>query len=208
MGPYDASMSSSGSNSSSSPFSSSSSSSPSESSSSASLLKYLRGLGHCSHPVGLHSPRERETPSGLGFWPPKMVADRGKKSKVADRTQDEHSDRIDTDLVLSIEKLQEVQDDLDNSSSSSAGDAPDQIVGLLAEAGYRVQSSELRHVAQRLERLENVMVNAPAEVQQLQRQFYTPCRSRAFPPPCRNCFSPHPLMINVSLSTFSPCFSH
>ncbi|CAL5369899.1 unnamed protein product [Camellia sinensis] len=42
-----------------------------------------------------------------------MVADRGKKSKVADRTQDEHSDHIDTDLVLSIEKLQEVQDDLD-----------------------------------------------------------------------------------------------
>ncbi|THF95610.1 uncharacterized protein LOC114318579 [Camellia sinensis] len=51
-----------------------------------------------------------------------------------------------------------------NSSSSSAGEAPDQIDGLLAGAGYRVRSSELRHVAQRLERLENVMVNAPAEV--------------------------------------------
>ncbi|KAI8011692.1 DELLA protein SLR1 [Camellia lanceoleosa] len=54
-----------------------------------------------------------------------------------------------------------------NSSSSSAGEAPDQIDGLLAGAGYRVRSSELRHVAQRLERLENVMVNAPAEVSQL-----------------------------------------
>ncbi|KAL7239797.1 hypothetical protein ACSBR2_005633 [Camellia fascicularis] len=54
-----------------------------------------------------------------------------------------------------------------NSSSSSAGKAPDQIDGLLAGAGYRVRSSELRHVAQRLERLENVMVNAPAEVSQL-----------------------------------------
>ncbi|THG05110.1 hypothetical protein TEA_012916 [Camellia sinensis var. sinensis] len=40
-----------------------------------------------------------------------MVADRGKKSKVADRTQDEHSDHIDTDLVLSIEKLQEFNEE-------------------------------------------------------------------------------------------------
>lgn len=39
-----------------------------------------------------------------------MVADRGKKSKVA---VDEDSDHIDGDLVLSIEKLQEVQDELE-----------------------------------------------------------------------------------------------
>ncbi|CAL5370646.1 unnamed protein product [Camellia sinensis] len=42
-----------------------------------------------------------------------MVADRGKKSKVSDRTEVEDSDHIDTELVLSIEKLQEVQDQLE-----------------------------------------------------------------------------------------------
>lgn len=39
-----------------------------------------------------------------------MVADRGKKSKVA---VEEDSDHIDGDLVLSIEKLQELQDELE-----------------------------------------------------------------------------------------------
>lgn len=39
-----------------------------------------------------------------------MIADRGKKSKVADEQDSEH---IDAELVLSIEKLQEVQDQLD-----------------------------------------------------------------------------------------------
>ncbi|KAE9466561.1 hypothetical protein C3L33_01523, partial [Rhododendron williamsianum] len=39
-----------------------------------------------------------------------MIADRGKKSKI---TEEEDSDHIDADLVLSIEKLQEVQDQLD-----------------------------------------------------------------------------------------------
>lgn len=39
-----------------------------------------------------------------------MVADKGKKSKVA---PEEESDHIDGDLVLSIEKLQEVQDELE-----------------------------------------------------------------------------------------------
>ncbi|KAF3444783.1 hypothetical protein FNV43_RR14476 [Rhamnella rubrinervis] len=39
-----------------------------------------------------------------------MVADKGKKSKVS---QDEDSDHIDGELVLSIEKLQEVQDELE-----------------------------------------------------------------------------------------------
>ncbi|CAL5324443.1 unnamed protein product [Camellia sinensis] len=69
-----------------------------------------------------------------------------------------------------------------NSSSSSAGEAPDQIDGLLAGAGYRVRSSELRHVAQRLERLENVMVNAPAEFSQLANDAVSSPAS-ASPPP-------------------------
>lgn len=42
-----------------------------------------------------------------------MIADRGKKSKVADEQDSEH---IDAELVLSIEKLQEVQDQLDKVS--------------------------------------------------------------------------------------------
>ncbi|GFY84941.1 hypothetical protein Acr_03g0017150 [Actinidia rufa] len=42
-----------------------------------------------------------------------MVADRGKKLKVVERTEEEDSDHIDSELVLSIEKLQEVQDELD-----------------------------------------------------------------------------------------------
>ncbi|XP_058096523.1 NAP1-related protein 2-like isoform X2 [Magnolia sinica] len=41
-----------------------------------------------------------------------MVADKGKKSKVAER-EGEESDHIDGDLVLSIEKLQEIQDELE-----------------------------------------------------------------------------------------------
>ncbi|KAL6974323.1 hypothetical protein U1Q18_028504 [Sarracenia purpurea var. burkii] len=54
-----------------------------------------------------------------------------------------------------------------SSSSSCAGDARDQVDGLLAGAGYKVRSSELRQVAQRLERLETVMVNAPLEISHL-----------------------------------------
>ncbi|XP_077211659.1 protein SLENDER RICE1-LIKE 1-like [Tasmannia lanceolata] len=46
------------------------------------------------------------------------------------------------------------------SSSPCAGKITD-IDGLLAGAGYRVRSSDLRHVAQSLERLESAMVNAP-----------------------------------------------
>ncbi|PSS35150.1 NAP1-related protein [Actinidia chinensis var. chinensis] len=42
-----------------------------------------------------------------------MVADCGKKLKVVERTEEEDSDHIDSELVLSIEKLQEVQDELD-----------------------------------------------------------------------------------------------
>ncbi|KAJ4707465.1 NAP1-related protein 2 [Melia azedarach] len=43
-----------------------------------------------------------------------MVADRGKKSKVAEKVEnDQNADGIDCELVLSIEKLQEVQDELE-----------------------------------------------------------------------------------------------
>ncbi|KAJ9163159.1 hypothetical protein P3X46_022858 [Hevea brasiliensis] len=45
-------------------------------------------------------------------------------------------------------------------SSSSSITKPPQIDGLLAGAGYKVPSSELRHVAQRLERLETAMLNS------------------------------------------------
>lgn len=58
-----------------------------------------------------------------------------------------------------------------SSSCAAAGKShplpPHEIDGLLAGAGYKVRSSDLRHVAQRLERLENVMVNAPSEISQL-----------------------------------------
>lgn len=38
-----------------------------------------------------------------------MVADKGKKTKVEEET----TETIDTELVLSIEKLQEIQDELE-----------------------------------------------------------------------------------------------
>ncbi|CAI0629078.1 unnamed protein product [Linum tenue] len=40
---------------------------------------------------------------------------------------------------------------------------PPEIDGLLAGAGYKVRSSDLRHVAQRLERLETAMLNSPSQ---------------------------------------------
>ncbi|GMH21426.1 hypothetical protein Nepgr_023268 [Nepenthes gracilis] len=42
-----------------------------------------------------------------------MVADKGKKLKVADKNEEENAEQIDGDLVLSIEKLQEIQDELE-----------------------------------------------------------------------------------------------
>ncbi|XP_028806421.1 NAP1-related protein 1 isoform X2 [Neltuma alba] len=42
-----------------------------------------------------------------------MVADKAKKSKLAETGQDVDSDPVDGELVLSIEKLQEVQDELE-----------------------------------------------------------------------------------------------
>ncbi|XWS29815.1 hypothetical protein CRYUN_Cryun24cG0062700 [Craigia yunnanensis] len=59
-----------------------------------------------------------------------------------------------------------------SSSSSSFKPPPlpqhqQDIDGLLAGAGYKVRSLELRQVAQRLERLETAMVNSPADFSQL-----------------------------------------
>ncbi|MBA0761539.1 hypothetical protein Gotri_024167 [Gossypium trilobum] len=42
-----------------------------------------------------------------------MVADKGKKMKVAEKVEEENHDQIDGDLVISIEKLQEIQDELE-----------------------------------------------------------------------------------------------
>ena len=42
-----------------------------------------------------------------------MVAEKGKKSKVVERTEGEDSVHIDSQLVQYIEKLQEVQDELE-----------------------------------------------------------------------------------------------
>ncbi|GLT28950.1 hypothetical protein SLA2020_038500 [Shorea laevis] len=54
-----------------------------------------------------------------------------------------------------------------NSSSSSSKHPQADIDGLLAGAGYKVRSSELTQVAQRLERLETAMVNSPTDFTQL-----------------------------------------
>ncbi|PIA57449.1 hypothetical protein AQUCO_00600286v1 [Aquilegia coerulea] len=42
-----------------------------------------------------------------------MVADKAKKPKIVEKTEEEDSDQIDGELVLCIEKLQEVQDELE-----------------------------------------------------------------------------------------------
>ncbi|KAK1290733.1 hypothetical protein QJS10_CPB18g02092 [Acorus calamus] len=49
-----------------------------------------------------------------------MAAARGKKSKVAERDVEENNDHVDGDLVLSIEKLQEIQDELEKTSKAMA----------------------------------------------------------------------------------------
>ncbi|KAG6602492.1 NAP1-related protein 1-like isoform X1 [Cucurbita pepo subsp. pepo] len=50
-----------------------------------------------------------------------MVAEKGKKSKPADKVEDDGSDHIDVELVQCIEKLQEVQDELEK-VNEEAGD--------------------------------------------------------------------------------------
>ncbi|KNA20411.1 hypothetical protein SOVF_052350 isoform A [Spinacia oleracea] len=42
-----------------------------------------------------------------------MASDKGKKLKTADKNDEENAEQIDSELVLSIEKLQEIQDDLE-----------------------------------------------------------------------------------------------
>ncbi|XP_058083429.1 NAP1-related protein 1-like [Magnolia sinica] len=42
-----------------------------------------------------------------------MATEKGKKSKVAERRDEDDSDHIDGELILSIEKLQEIQDKLE-----------------------------------------------------------------------------------------------
>lgn len=42
-----------------------------------------------------------------------MVADKGKKAKLAEKGDDDNSEVIDEKLVFSIEKLQEIQDELE-----------------------------------------------------------------------------------------------
>ncbi|XWS60564.1 hypothetical protein CRYUN_Cryun07bG0046700 [Craigia yunnanensis] len=49
----------------------------------------------------------------FGLRKEKMVADKGKRMKVAEKGEEENSEQIDGDLVLSIEKLQEIQDELE-----------------------------------------------------------------------------------------------
>ena len=41
------------------------------------------------------------------------MEDKGKKLKVSEKGEDDSSDNIDEKLVLSIEKLQEIQDELE-----------------------------------------------------------------------------------------------
>ena len=47
----------------------------------------------------------------LGIGP--KVADKGKKLKVSEKGEEENAEQIDGELVLSIEKLQEIQDELE-----------------------------------------------------------------------------------------------
>lgn len=49
-----------------------------------------------------------------------MVADKGKKPKLVDSGQEDDSDHIDGELILSIEKLQEVQEELEKVLSLSS----------------------------------------------------------------------------------------
>lgn len=43
----------------------------------------------------------------------KMIADKGKKAKLSEKPEDDNSEVIDEKLVISIEKLQEIQDELE-----------------------------------------------------------------------------------------------
>lgn len=82
-------------------------------------------------PVSGVSPKHELSQENLGFYvfwyfpfaslktrvvekkKEKMVAEKGKKSKVVERAEGEDSVHIDSQLVQYIEKLQEVQDELE-----------------------------------------------------------------------------------------------
>lgn len=49
-----------------------------------------------------------------------MVADKGKKPKLSEKGEEENAEHIDGDLVLSIEKLQEIQDELEKISEEAS----------------------------------------------------------------------------------------
>ncbi|KAJ8452342.1 hypothetical protein Cgig2_006147 [Carnegiea gigantea] len=52
-----------------------------------------------------------------------MGADKGKKLKAADKNDEENAEQIDGDLVLSIEKLQETQDELEKLNVDRRGNS-------------------------------------------------------------------------------------
>lgn len=93
-----------------------------------------------------------------------------------------------------------------SSSSNSSGGKVPEIDGLLAGAGYRVRSSELYHVAQRLERLESAIgTNATFEISQLASEavHYNPSDlaswldsmlSHLNPPPSPNYIDPQDVL--------------
>ncbi|KAK9269378.1 hypothetical protein L1049_001150 [Liquidambar formosana] len=94
-----------------------------------------------------------------------------------------------------------------SSSSCAAGKLtpPQEIDGLLADAGYKVRSSDLRQVAQRLERLETVMVNAPSEISQLATDavHYNPSDIASWVDSLLSELSQPPLPLPSDLSDFS-----
>lgn len=63
----------------------------------------------------LNQPKPQRA-RGLVFVPTTMVADKSKKLKVSEKG--ENAEEIDGELVLSIEKLQEIQDELEKVSNS------------------------------------------------------------------------------------------
>ncbi|KAK0571382.1 hypothetical protein LWI29_014920 [Acer saccharum] len=93
-----------------------------------------------------------------------------------------------------------------SSSSSSATTKPSpDIDGFLAGAGYKVRSSELRHVAQRLERLETVMVNSPADVSSIASDtvHYNPSDLATWVDSLLSEFNQTPLSLPSDLPDFS-----
>lgn len=82
--------------------------------------KFPQNPTFCTHSLTRNSPQQRPRASGRVLderaelkKKKKMVADKGKKPKLSDKAEEENPDQIDEKLVLSIEKLQEVQDELE-----------------------------------------------------------------------------------------------